>query len=31
MTNILEFPDERVKLRVQELSAYYRGQRAIEA
>jgi phosphate transport system ATP-binding protein len=30
MPSVLEFPDDRVKMRIQELSAFYRGQRAIE-
>ena len=30
MANVLEFPDERVKIRIQKLSAFYGSQRAIE-
>jgi len=30
MSSVVEFPDARVKIRIQEVSAYYRTQRAIE-
>jgi len=30
MTSVIEFPDDRVKLRLKEVSAYYREHRAVE-